>query len=128
MATRRFMSSPREIEVSVIDDAVLALGRVGAHLRHSVDVEAHDHRHRAGDLALIQVVLLSRLPFLERLAGFDRLTVWHQPTIEPDALSVNARRGLALSMVPTVLGAWIGVSTGISSRKKNALIHSRCIP
>ena len=29
-------------------------------------------------LALIQVVLLSRLPFLERLAGFDRLTVWHR--------------------------------------------------
>jgi predicted ferric reductase len=29
-------------------------------------------------LALIQVVLLSRLPVLERLAGFDRLTVWHR--------------------------------------------------
>ena len=29
-------------------------------------------------LALIQVVLLARLPFLERLAGFDRLTVWHR--------------------------------------------------
>jgi predicted ferric reductase len=29
-------------------------------------------------LALIQVVLLVRLPFLERLAGFDRLTVWHR--------------------------------------------------
>ena len=28
--------------------------------------------------ALLQVVLLSRLPFLERLAGFDRLTVWHR--------------------------------------------------
>ena len=29
-------------------------------------------------LALIQVVLLSRLPILERLAGFDRLTQWHR--------------------------------------------------
>ncbi len=29
-------------------------------------------------LALIQVVLLARLPFLERLVGFDRLTVWHR--------------------------------------------------
>jgi predicted ferric reductase len=29
-------------------------------------------------LALIQVVLLSRLPVLERLVGFDRLTVWHR--------------------------------------------------
>ena len=29
-------------------------------------------------LALVQVLLLSRLPPLERLAGFDRLTVWHR--------------------------------------------------
>lgn len=29
-------------------------------------------------LALLQVVLLSRLPALERLAGFDRLSIWHR--------------------------------------------------
>ena len=29
-------------------------------------------------LALIQVLLLARLPWLERLVGFDRLTVWHR--------------------------------------------------
>jgi predicted ferric reductase len=29
-------------------------------------------------LLLIQVLLLSRLPFVERVAGFDRLTVWHR--------------------------------------------------
>ena len=29
-------------------------------------------------LALVQVLLLARLPLLERLAGFDRLTVWHR--------------------------------------------------
>jgi predicted ferric reductase len=29
-------------------------------------------------MALIQVVLLARLPALERLVGFDRLTVWHR--------------------------------------------------
>ncbi len=29
-------------------------------------------------LALLQVLLLARLPPLERLAGFDRLTVWHR--------------------------------------------------
>jgi len=29
-------------------------------------------------LALMQVVLLARLPWLERLVGFDRLTVWHR--------------------------------------------------
>jgi predicted ferric reductase len=29
-------------------------------------------------LALVQVILLARLPALERLVGFDRLTVWHR--------------------------------------------------
>jgi predicted ferric reductase len=29
-------------------------------------------------LVLIELVLLSRLPVLERVAGFDRLTVWHR--------------------------------------------------
>jgi predicted ferric reductase len=29
-------------------------------------------------LALLQVLLLARLPWLERLAGFDRLSVWHR--------------------------------------------------
>jgi predicted ferric reductase len=29
-------------------------------------------------LLLIQVLLLARLPLVERLAGFDRLTVWHR--------------------------------------------------
>ena len=32
----------------------------------------------AAYLALVQVVLLARLPVLERLAGFDRLTHWHR--------------------------------------------------
>ena len=32
----------------------------------------------AAYLALVQVVLLARLPLLERLAGFDRLTHWHR--------------------------------------------------
>jgi predicted ferric reductase len=29
-------------------------------------------------LALVQVILLARLPWLERATGFDRLTVWHR--------------------------------------------------
>ena len=41
-----------------------ALGRITAFL--------------AGYLALIEVILLARLPFLERLVGFDRLTFWHR--------------------------------------------------
>ena len=32
----------------------------------------------AGYLALLEVLLLARLPFLERLVGFDRLTIWHR--------------------------------------------------
>jgi len=32
----------------------------------------------AGYLALVEVLLLARLPFLERTVGFDRLTVWHR--------------------------------------------------
>jgi predicted ferric reductase len=28
--------------------------------------------------ALLQIVLLSRIPWLERIAGFDRLSVWHR--------------------------------------------------
>ena len=65
--------------------------------------------HRAGDLltslgrltgllgaysALIQVLLLARLPWLERLAGFDRLTVWHR---------LNGKVCLVLVLAHTVL-------------------------
>ncbi len=32
----------------------------------------------AGYFALIEVLLLARLPFLERYVGFDRLTIWHR--------------------------------------------------
>src|SRR2546429_2767268 len=32
----------------------------------------------AAYLALVQVILLARLPVLERLVGFDRLSVWHR--------------------------------------------------
>ncbi|HEY4349034.1 MAG TPA: ferric reductase-like transmembrane domain-containing protein [Gaiellaceae bacterium] len=32
----------------------------------------------SGYFALIEIVLLARLPFLEHLVGFDRLTIWHR--------------------------------------------------
>jgi hypothetical protein len=32
----------------------------------------------AAYLALLQVILLARLPALERAVGFDRLSVWHR--------------------------------------------------
>jgi predicted ferric reductase len=47
-----------------LDAALIGVGRLTALL--------------AGYAALIQVLLLARLPFLERAAGFDRLTVWHR--------------------------------------------------
>jgi predicted ferric reductase len=49
---------------NTFDAALLSLGRMTALL--------------AGYLALIEVLLLARLPFLERLVGFDRLTRWHR--------------------------------------------------
>jgi cytochrome bd-type quinol oxidase subunit 2 len=52
-------------------------------------------------LALIQVVLLARLPFLERLAGFDRLTVW-QAASSPEALKFILV-GVCIS-VPAIAG------------------------
>jgi predicted ferric reductase len=45
-------------------------------------------------LALIQVLLLARLPPLERLVGFDRLTVWHR---------LNGKVCLLLILAHTVL-------------------------
>jgi predicted ferric reductase len=47
-----------------LDTAFVGIGRLTALL--------------AGFLALVEVVLLARLPFLERAVGFDRLTVWHR--------------------------------------------------
>src|SRR5471032_1769998 len=48
-------------------------------------------------LALIQVVLLSRLPVLERLVGFDRLTIWHR---------WNGHACLDLLLVHVVTSVW----------------------
>ncbi len=45
-------------------------------------------------LALVQLLLLARIPWLERLVGFDRLTVWHRR---------NGKACLLLLLVHTVL-------------------------
>ena len=47
--------------------------------------------------ALLQVLLLARLPFLERLAGLDRLTVWHR---------WNGHACLDLVLAHVVLTVW----------------------
>jgi predicted ferric reductase len=46
------------------DNVLLSLGRITAFL--------------SGYLALVEVILLARVPFIERAVGFDRLTVWHR--------------------------------------------------
>src|SRR5712691_2900096 len=48
-------------------------------------------------LALIEVVLLARLPFLERMVGFDRLTVWHR---------WNGHAVLDLALAHVVFSVW----------------------
>src|SRR5256884_5755595 len=47
--------------------------------------------------ALIQVLLLARLPWLERLVGFDRLSVWHR---------WNGHATLDLVLAHVVLSIW----------------------
>jgi predicted ferric reductase len=47
--------------------------------------------------ALLQVLLLARLPWLERLAGFDRLTIWHR---------WNGHACLDLVLAHVVLSVW----------------------
>lgn len=63
----------------------------------------------AAYLALIQVLLLARLPWLEHLAGFDRLTVWHR---------INGFACLLLVLahtVMTVYGYGLGNHTSFTS-------------
>lgn len=51
----------------------------------------------ASYLALTQVLLLARLPWLERLVGFDRLSVWHR---------WNGHATLDLVLAHVVLSVW----------------------
>ena len=51
----------------------------------------------ASYLALLQVLLLARLPWLERLIGFDRLSVWHR---------WNGHACLDLVLAHVVLSVW----------------------
>jgi len=51
----------------------------------------------AAYVALVQVVLLGRIPWLERLAGFDRLSVWHR---------VLGHATLYLVVAHVVLSVW----------------------
>jgi predicted ferric reductase len=60
-------------------------------------------------LALVQVLLLARLPWLERLAGFDALTHWHRR---------NGKLCLILLLVHTVL-----ITAGYTISGRTSLPH-----
>jgi len=60
-------------------------------------------------LALVQVLLLARLPWLERLAGFDALTRWHRR---------NGKLCLILLLVHTVL-----ITAGYTLAGRTSLPH-----
>ncbi|MEA2126588.1 MAG: hypothetical protein QOI80_3370 [Solirubrobacteraceae bacterium] len=60
-------------------------------------------------LALVQVLLLARLPWLERLAGFDTLTEWHRR---------NGRLCLILLLAHTVL-----ITAGYTVAARTSLPH-----
>ena len=91
---------------------IVALGNVGAIVWLWVHGGNVTKVHSTGDLltsgarltgllsaylALIQVVLLARLPWLERLVGFDRLSVWHR---------WNGHACLDLVLAHVVLSVW----------------------
>jgi predicted ferric reductase len=94
----------------------------------------------AAYLALVQVILLARLPLLERVAGFDRLTVWHRwngfvcvllvvahtlmavygyslgnHTSFPDEFWTMVGRGAFPGMVTATIGTALFVLVGVSS-------------
>lgn len=64
-------------------------------------------------LALVQVLLLARLPLFERLVGFDRLTVWHR---------LNGKIVLAL-----VLAHIVGNTVGYALLDRLSIPHEASI-
>ena len=98
-------------------------------------------------LALVQVLLLARLPPLERLVGFDRLTVWHRrngklcitlivahavlTTIGyagSDQISVPHEFSQLLSSYPGMVTATIGTGLMVAIVISSLVIVSRRLP
>ncbi|HEY1573157.1 MAG TPA: ferredoxin reductase family protein [Pseudonocardiaceae bacterium] len=57
-------------------------------------------------LALVQLLLLARLPWLERAVGFDRLAAWH--------------RGLGTNVVLVIVAHVLLVTTGLGATERHA--------
>jgi len=98
-------------------------------------------------LALVQVLLLARLPPLERLVGFDRLTVWHRRNGKlcislivghavlitigyagSDQISVPSEFSRLLSSYPGMVSATIGTGMMVAIVIASLVIVSRRLP
>jgi predicted ferric reductase len=98
-------------------------------------------------LALIQVLLLARLPPLEQRVGFDRLTVWHRRNgkaciylvvahavlitigyAEADQISVPAEFSRLLSSYPGMVTATVGTVLMIAIVVSSVVIVRRRLP
>jgi predicted ferric reductase len=98
-------------------------------------------------LALVQVLLLARLPPLERLVGFDRLTVWHRRNGKlcitlivghavlitigyagSDQISVPSEFSRLLSSYPGMVTATIGTLLMVAIVIASLVIVSRRLP
>jgi len=63
----------------------------------------------SGYLALVEVLLLARLPLLERAVGFDRLTVWHRR---------NGFLVIALVLAHVIFSVW-----GYAMQDRNSFLN-----
>jgi predicted ferric reductase len=97
--------------------------------------------------ALVQVLLLARLPWLERLVGFDRLTVWHRRNgklvlylilahvvlitvgyASMDRISVPSEVSRLLSSYPGMITATVGTALFIVVVVTSLVIVRRRLP
>jgi predicted ferric reductase len=98
-------------------------------------------------LALIEVVLLARIPWIERLIGFDRLTVWHRRNGHAclwlvlahvvtivvgyaalDKLSIPAEVKTMTTTYPGMVTAWVGTGLLIAVVVSSIVIVKRRLP
>src|SRR4051812_39335368 len=98
-------------------------------------------------LALVQVVLLGRLPWLERAVGFDRLSVWHRWNgfavfwlvvahvvfillgyAGQDRLSLPSEVTTMYASLPGMLTAWVGTGLIVLVVVSSIVIARRRLP
>jgi predicted ferric reductase len=101
----------------------------------------------AAYLALVEVVLLARVPWIERLVGFDRLTAWHRRNGHAvlwlvlahvvailigyaalDKLSFPAEVQTMTTSYPGMVTAWVGTGLLIAVVVSSVVIVKRRLP